>query len=81
MLGPEHPDMAQSLDNLATLCRSKGKYELAKPLYQRALAIYQQQLGTQHSQTLAVRGNYADLLKKVGQDGETTLLKTDQELP
>ena len=38
-LGPEHPDTATSLNNLAGLYHAQGKYEQAEPLYQRALAI------------------------------------------
>ena len=43
-LGPEHPDTAQSLQNLAPLYCKQGKYEQAEPLLQRALAICEQQL-------------------------------------
>ena len=38
-LGPEHPDVADSLNNLAVLYHDQGKYGEAEPLYQRALAI------------------------------------------
>src|SRR2546421_8997752 len=31
----EHPDIAQSLNNLALLYHHQGKYEQAEPLYQR----------------------------------------------
>ena len=37
-LGPEHPDVAASLNNLAELYRAQGQYAKAEPLYQRALA-------------------------------------------
>ena len=35
-LGPDHPDVAASLNNLATLYQTQGKYAEAEPLYQRA---------------------------------------------
>ena len=38
-LGPEHPDVAQSLNNLAELYRTQGRYAKAEPLYERSLAI------------------------------------------
>ena len=38
-LGPEHPDVATTLNNLAVLYRHMGDYEKALPLYQRALDI------------------------------------------
>jgi tetratricopeptide (TPR) repeat protein len=44
-LGPEHPDLAQSLNNLAGLYATQGRYIKAEPLYQRALAIREKALG------------------------------------
>lgn len=41
-LGPTHPDVATSLNNLAGLYRSQGQYGDAEPLCQRALAIREQ---------------------------------------
>ena len=41
-LGPEHPDVASSLNNLANLYCEQGKYAEAEPLYQRALHIREQ---------------------------------------
>ena len=38
-LGPDHPDVATSLNNLADLYRSMGRYAEAEPLYRRSLAI------------------------------------------
>ena len=38
-LGPDHPDVATSLNNLAGLYHAQGRYAKAEPLYQRALAI------------------------------------------
>ena len=38
-LGPEHPDTATSLNNLALLYQATGAYAQAEPLYKRALAI------------------------------------------
>jgi tetratricopeptide (TPR) repeat protein len=47
-LGPAHLDTASSLNNLAWLYQQQGKYAEAQPLYQRALAIREQQLGPDH---------------------------------
>ena len=38
-LGPDHPDTATALNNLAVLYRSMGDYAKAEPLYQRAVKI------------------------------------------
>ena len=36
-LGPNHPDVGEALDGLATLYRALGRYADAEPLYKRAL--------------------------------------------
>ncbi len=38
--GPDHPDVADTLGNLANLYRQQGKYEEAEPLYKRAILIF-----------------------------------------
>jgi tetratricopeptide (TPR) repeat protein len=38
LVGPEHPDVAQSLNGLAVLYYQQGRYADAEPLYRRALA-------------------------------------------
>jgi CHAT domain-containing protein/Tfp pilus assembly protein PilF len=48
VLGPEHPDVAQSLSNLAFLFSSMGDYDGAEPLFQRAVAIAEKALGREH---------------------------------
>jgi tetratricopeptide (TPR) repeat protein len=47
-LGPEHPDLAIRLNNLANLYRDQGKYAEAEPLYQRAITIDEKTLGPEH---------------------------------
>ena len=47
-LGPDHPDVAQSLNNLAVLYRDQGRYADAEPLYKRSLAINEKALGPDH---------------------------------
>ncbi len=64
-VGPEHPDIATDLNNLAALYRAQGKYEQAEPLYQRALAIVEKQLGPQHSTTATIRENYNALVRNM----------------
>ena len=39
VLGPDHPDLAQSLNNLAALYNDRKLYSKAEPLYERALKI------------------------------------------
>ena len=35
--GPDHPEVAQTLNNLGVLYASQGRYDEAEPLYRRAL--------------------------------------------
>jgi len=44
-LGPDHPDVATSLNNLATLYYQQGDYAKAEPLFKRSLAILEKALG------------------------------------
>jgi tetratricopeptide (TPR) repeat protein len=48
-LGPNHPDVAISLNNLAELYRVQNRYADAEPLYKRSLAIKEKVLGPNHS--------------------------------
>ena len=59
VLGPNHPNTAQSLNSLAALYYSQGDYEQAKPLYERALAIREQVLGPYHPDTATSLNNLA----------------------
>jgi tetratricopeptide (TPR) repeat protein len=59
VLGPEHPDVATSLNGLALLYRAKGRYAEAEPLYQRALAIFEKVLGPVHPHVAACINNLA----------------------
>jgi len=77
VLGPEHPDTAQSLNNLAILYHNQGKDEQAEPLYQRALAIYERMLGPEHPYTKATQKSYAELLQKMGRGTETAELRDE----
>ena len=61
VLGPEHPDTANSLNNLAGLNYSQGLYAKAEPLYQRALSIREKALGPEHPDTANSLNNLAEL--------------------
>src|SRR5450755_1608167 len=73
-LGPNHPDTANSLNNLALLYDNQGKYEQAKLLYQRALTIYEQQLGPDHPDTASSLNNLALLYDNQGKYEQAKLL-------
>jgi len=68
--GPDHPDAAQSLNNLAELYRLQGRYDKAEPLYKRALGIREKTLGPDHPDTATSLSNLAALYHLQGRYAE-----------
>jgi tetratricopeptide (TPR) repeat protein len=64
--GADHPETAGSLNNLAGLYHSMGRYPEAAPLLMRSLSIYEQQLGADHPQTAQILNNLAGLYQAIG---------------
>ena len=64
--GPEHPAVAQSLNNLALLYSSLSDYAKAEPLYKRALAINEKTLGPEHPAAAQSLNNLAVLYTSIG---------------
>jgi tetratricopeptide (TPR) repeat protein len=73
-LGPEHPDTATSLNNLALLLKAQGDFAGARPLLERALAIHEKALGPANRNTNRTRSNLARLLLMSGQPTEALTL-------
>ena len=46
--GPEHPDVARDLNNLAQLLQATNRLGEAEPLMRRALAIDEKSFGPEH---------------------------------
>ncbi len=69
-LGKDHPDVAASLNNLATLYEAQGKYAAAEPLYKRSLGIWEKALGKDHPDVATALTNLAGLYKAQGKDEE-----------
>jgi tetratricopeptide (TPR) repeat protein len=71
-LGPDHPDVAISLNNLAALYFKQGRYVDSEPLFKRSLAIWEKALGPHHpniakslnhlTELYWSQGRYADAL-------------------
>src|SRR5437870_10059178 len=51
ILGPEYPDVANTLDLMGQLHRSQGQYVEAEAFYQRALSNRERTLGPAHPDT------------------------------
>ena len=47
-VGPDHPDVAMSLNRLGLVYHDQGQNALAEPLLKRALAIYEKAHGPDH---------------------------------
>ena len=63
-LGPDHPDLAATLNNLAGLYQAQGRYQAAEPLYVRALKILDENLGPDHANTKIIRESLKSLREK-----------------
>ncbi|GHO62727.1 hypothetical protein KSC_016190 [Ktedonobacter sp. SOSP1-52] len=72
--GPEHPQMATSLNYLAVLYWRQGRYADAEPLYQRALPILEKALGSDHPYMAQLLGNLALLYRDQGKYADAELL-------
>ncbi len=59
--GQETDEYARLLEELAGLYEASDRFELAVPLYERALAIYRTKLGDRHADTVAGLKNLAGL--------------------
>jgi len=60
--GPEHPNVATCLNNLALLLIATNRLAEAEPLFRRALANYEKSLGPEHPHCRTTINNYAGLL-------------------
>jgi tetratricopeptide (TPR) repeat protein len=68
--GPDHPNVAVSLNFLAELYRSDGKYAEAEPLYKRSLSIIEKTLGPDHTDVAAALNNLAEFYGEQGKYSE-----------
>ncbi|NEO54517.1 MAG: tetratricopeptide repeat protein [Okeania sp. SIO3B5] len=72
-LEPRHSDVARSLNNLAFLYYSQGKFTKAELLYIEALEIYKQQLKVTHP-SITILNNLANLYDSQGRYMEAEAL-------
>ncbi|NER24901.1 MAG: tetratricopeptide repeat protein [Symploca sp. SIO1C2] len=74
VLGEEHPDVAQNLNNLAALYYNQGRYSEAEPLLRQALEMNQRLLGEEHPNVASTINNLAALYNNQGRYSEAELL-------
>jgi CHAT domain-containing protein/tetratricopeptide (TPR) repeat protein len=70
ILGEQHPDYANSLNNLAALYSSTGDYAKAETLYHQAMEIVRKALGEQHPAYGVILHNLAALYCSRGEYGK-----------
>src|SRR5207244_664743 len=71
--GPQHPDVATVLTNLAELYRAPGAYGQAEPFLKRALAIREHVLGPEHPAVATSLHNLAALYQAQGNAGKAVI--------
>jgi CHAT domain-containing protein len=69
-LGPGHPAVATSLNNLAELYWAQARYADAEPLFKRALVIRETALGPDHPDVAASLNNLASVYQDQGRYAE-----------
>ena len=62
--GPDHPNVAISLNNLARLLQATNRLTEAEPLFRRALAIDETSFGPDHPEVARDLNNFARLLQE-----------------
>jgi tetratricopeptide (TPR) repeat protein len=73
VLGPDHPDVAQSLANAGMESKHLGHLHDVEPRYQRALAIFVKALGPDNPTTGISHLNYGELLRMLGRLDESAV--------
>jgi len=74
-VGPDHPSVATSLNNLAEIYRTQGDYAKAEPLYKRSLSIKEKALGPDHPSVATSLENLAGLYRATKRTAEADALE------
>ena len=65
-LGPDHPDVVQSLNNLGLLYDKQGRYADAEPLFKQALTILEKAFGPDNRYAAFPLNNLAEVYRAQG---------------
>jgi hypothetical protein len=75
LLGPEHPDLAQTLNNLGVLRHIQGRQGEAEAFYRWALEICEAQGHPPDQDVINLKQNYAAFLQEMGRHQEAEAVK------
>jgi tetratricopeptide (TPR) repeat protein len=75
LLGPEHLDLAQTLNNLGVLRHTQGRHAEAEAFYLWAMEICETKGHPQDQDAVNLRQNYAAFLREVGRQREADAVK------
>jgi tetratricopeptide (TPR) repeat protein len=75
LLGPEHPDLTQTLNNLGVLRHTQGRHAEAEAFYLWAVEICETKGHPQDQDAVNLRQNYAAFLQEVGRHREADAVK------
>jgi hypothetical protein len=78
-LGPDHPDVATPLINLAALYSEQGLYAHAEPFCKRALTIMEKALGPEHPNVIRSLENMAALYRATDRETEAATVEKRAE--
>jgi Tfp pilus assembly protein PilF len=72
--GPDHPDVAQALNNLAAVYVRQGRNADAERFFKRSVATFEKTLGPNHPDLADVLENLAGLYKDQGRYADAKAL-------
>lgn len=73
-VGPDHPEVATSLNILGLLYKLKGQYAEAEPFFKRALAMKEKVFGPNHPALGTSLENLAELYEATGRQVEAEII-------
>jgi Tfp pilus assembly protein PilF len=73
-LGPNHPSVATTLNNLGQVFLLQHRYAEAEPLFRRALEIREARLGKEHPDVGTTLNDYASLLRCTNRKAEAKVM-------
>ncbi|MDP9132247.1 MAG: tetratricopeptide repeat protein, partial [Nitrospirota bacterium] len=75
LLGPDHPEVALALSNLAAMYLARGDAQRAGALWRRALAMREKQVGLDHPDLAKTLDDYAGALRMLNRQAEAATLE------